>query len=223
MGAQDASQGVLDLFCKQDTMMKYLLVVGLLQRASASTTGAPSPSMPPAGGAVVTISGNFVASFGSCPPAKTCATNAQCTAQAMKTLQTQSNLPSLPTGTGSAPGCPRRLSQYEMPESVNGMVVTASRQLQAVAGDVKFDYTFTATANQQDALIQAIQSMGGSNKNAFLGAFKSALNANGLSSITSSLTIKSFSTPSIPTSQVSAAVGSQAALPAFALLVGLVW
>lgn len=163
----------------------------------------------------------------TCTPAKTCATNAQCTAQAMKTLQTQSNLPNLPTGKGSAPGCPRRLSQDKMPESVNGMVVTASRQLQAVAGDVQFDYTFTATANQQAALVQAIQSLGSSNQGAFLAAFKSALNANGLSTITSSLTIKSFSTPSstpsTTPSQVSAAVGSQAALPAFALMVGLVW
>jgi hypothetical protein len=105
------------------------------------------------------------------------------------------------------------------------MVVTASRQLQAVAGDVQFDYTFTATANQQAALVQAIQSLGSSNQGAFLAAFKSALNANGLSTITSSLTIKSFSTPSYTPSpsQVSAAVGSQAALPAFALMVGLVW
>jgi len=205
--------------------MKYILVLALLQKASASsTTGAPSPSIPAAGGAAVVISGNFVAGFGTCVNAKKC--TQACTNKAMQTLQSQGNLPSLPTGTATTPGCPRRLSESELSEIFSRIRVTPTRRL--ATGDVQFAYSFTATANQQSALTSTLSNMGsGAAATSFLAALKTAVAAAGLGIDTTSMTIKSFSTPastpSTTASQVSAAVGSQATLPAVALLFALFW
>merc|ERR1712204_108142 len=223
MGSHFGSR-LSSFFCNQHLAMKYLLVVSLLQKASASTTGAPSPSIPAASGTAVTMRGNFVVGCGTCNNAQACSGSAPCVTNAMNTLKTQANLPSTPTGTASTPGCSggRRLSENELQEIFSRMVVSATPRKLA-AGDLQLDYSFTATTGQQAALSAVLSGIGTdpATKASFLTALKTALTGvSGFS--TTSLSIESFSaptsTPSTTASQVSAAVGSQATLPAVALL-----
>merc|ERR1712008_151749 len=195
-----------------------------LQKASASTTGAPSPSIPAASGGAVTMKGNFVVGCGTCNNAQACSGSASCISKTMNTLKTQANLSSTPTGTATTPGCSggRRLSENELQEIFSRMVVSATPRKLA-AGDLRFDYTFTATDGQKAALSAVLTGIGtdSATKASFLTALKTALTGvSGFS--TTSLSIESFSaptsTPSTTASQVSAAVGSQATLPAVALL-----
>jgi hypothetical protein len=209
--------------------MKYLLVVSLLQQASAgTTTGAPSPSIPAAGGAQVVISGSMSCGFGNCQNALKC--TQVCTNAVMTTLQTQKNLPAKPSGTPSYGTCSsggRRLSESDQ-EIINRIVASATVRRLA-AGDVTFAYTFTATANQQAALISALSpaNMQGAAASQFLAALKTSL-ASAVPGIdTSTMTAPVFvaptTAPSTTPSQVSAAVGSQATLPAVALLLACIW
>lgn len=218
-------RGESSLFCKQHLAMKYLLVVSLLQQASAgTTTGAPSPSIPQAGGASVTITGSMTCGFGNCTNAQKCTQT--CTNAVMNTLKTQKNLPSTPTGTPSYPGCSggRRLSESDQ-ELVDRIIASATVRRLA-QGDVNFAYSFTATANQQDALISAL-SPANMNGGTFLQALKTSLAAAVPGIDTSIMTAPVFvaptANPSTTPSQVSAAVGSQATLPAVALLLACIW
>lgn len=204
--------------------MKFLLVVSLLQQASASTTGAPSPSIPEAGGAKVTISGSMTCGFGDCNNAKKC--TQACTDAVMTTLQTQKNLPEKPTGTASTPGC-RRLSESDQ-EIINRIVASATVRRLA-AGDVNFAYSFTATENQKNALVAALSpaNMQGAAATQFLAALKTSL-ASAVPGIdtnvmTAPVFVAPTTAPSTTPSQVSAAVGSQATLPAVALLLACIW
>jgi hypothetical protein len=237
----------LSLFCKQHLAMKYLLVVSLWQQALAGTTGAPSPSIPQPGGAAVVIKGSMNVGFGTCVNALKCTT--QCTNAVMTTLQTQKQLPQKPSGTPSYGVCPggRRLSESEQ-EIVNRIVASATVRRLA-AGDVSFAYTFTATANQQAALIAALSpaAMQGAAASQFLQAIKTGLSGvSGIDTTTlsaptfvaptadpsttadpgttpPSTTPPSTTPPSTTPSQVSAAVGSQATLPSLALLLACIW
>merc|ERR1712156_383629 len=97
-----------------------------------------------------------------------------------------------------------------------------------MGGDVQFTYSFAATANQQAALTSTLSNMGsGAAATSFLAALKTSVASLNLGIDTNVMTVKSFSTPSstpsTTASQVSAAVGSQATLPAVALLLALFW
>merc|ERR1711933_321122 len=119
-----------------------------------------------------TISGSLSCGFGNCANALKC--TQACTNAVMKTLKSQKNLPSTPTGTPSYPGCSggRRLSESDQ-ELVDRIVASATVRRLA-QGDVNFAYSFTATANQQAALVSAL-SPANMNGGAFLQALKTAL------------------------------------------------
>merc|ERR1712021_307633 len=196
---------------------------------SAGTTAAPSPSIPAASGGAVVITGSMQVGFGDCTNAQKCTT--QCTTSVMTVLKNEKNLPQIPSGTPSYPGCSggRRLSENELQlqEIVNRIVATATVRRLAT-GDVNFAYTFPASASQQTALIAALSpaAMQGATATSFLAAIKTGLS--GVSGIdTTTLTAPTFVAPtatsSTTASQVSAAVGSQATLPAVALLLACIW
>merc|ERR1712204_19728 len=121
------------------------------------------------------------------------------------------------TGTATTPGCSggRRLSENELQEIFSRMVVSATPRKLA-AGDLRFDYTFTATDGQKAALSAVLSSIGTNpaTKASFLTALKTALSS--VSGFTTASFSTPTSTPSTTPSQVSAAVGSQATLPAVA-------
>jgi len=247
VGLEQLSSEAPFFFCARKikvTMMKCLLVLGLLQGAAGQTTGAPTPSptpSPPAS-APATVTGQIGTSFGSCTNAKACLDNKQkCedsakAAMAGQTSGVTTNSFSSFVASRPANAC-RRLSETEIDKILSqaDIRIEDPRRLSAANnGVVNFAYTITTTAGSMGSIQQAASSLGSSA--AFQTALKTQLSNSGvpaLATASASVTVTSVTataavtptpapTPTTP-SVVSATVGSQVALSALAALVGFLW